>query len=62
MMGSVVAADSIATEREVAPTLPEPIDGPVDIEGAPKGRTKLHLYTILVALYAGYTFSVAECR
>jgi hypothetical protein len=62
-MDNIVAAESTAAEREVAPKLPEPIIGPIDIEeGAPKVRTKLHLYTILLALYVSNTISVVECR
>jgi hypothetical protein len=61
-MGSVVAAESTAVEREVTPRLSEPINGPVDIEGASTVRTKLHLYTIIIALYVSNTISVVECR
>jgi hypothetical protein len=57
------AAESTAAEREVASKLPQPINGPVDIEeGTPKVRTKLHLYTILLALYVSNTISVVECH
>jgi hypothetical protein len=61
-MGSVVAAESTAAEREVTPKPHEPINGPLDIEDASKVRTKLHLYTILITLYVSNTISVVECR
>jgi hypothetical protein len=60
-MGSVVAADCTAREREVAPNLHEPINEPLEIEDSPKVRTKLHLCTILIALYVSNTISVVEC-
>jgi hypothetical protein len=60
-MGSIVAAESTAAEPEVAPKLHEHINRPLDIEDAPKVRTKLHLYTILIALYVSNTTSVVEC-
>ena len=54
-MDSVVAAESTAVEREVGQELHKPINQTLDIGDAPKIRTKLHLYTILLALYVSNT-------
>jgi hypothetical protein len=59
-MSSVVAAESTTVECEVGLKLHEPINGPLDIEDAPKVRTKLHLYTILITLYVSNIISVVE--
>jgi hypothetical protein len=61
-MSTVVAAEISAVEREVTPELHNPIDGPLDIEDAPRVRTKLRLYTTLIALYVSDTISIIEYR
>jgi hypothetical protein len=40
-----------AKEREVTPEPPAPVSEPLEIEDAPKVRTRLRLYIILIALY-----------
>ena len=60
-MDSIVAAECTAAEREVTPKPHQPTNQPLDIESTPKVRTKLHLYTTLIALYVRNTISVAKC-
>jgi hypothetical protein len=54
-MDNVVAAEATAAEREASPKLHETINEPLNLEEVPKVRTKLHLYTTLIALYASNT-------
>jgi hypothetical protein len=77
-MGSIVAAESPATELKVVVRPHEPINGPfdveegsrlhepingsLDLENAPKVRTKLRIFSILIALYVSNETSAVECR
>jgi hypothetical protein len=59
-MDGVVAAEVTAAEIEVVPKLHEPTNWHLEIEDEPKVRTKLRLYTILIALYVSNTFSAVN--
>jgi hypothetical protein len=61
-MDSVAAAEATRAELGVAPEPHAHVNEPLNIEDAPRVRTKLHLYTTLIALYASNAISVVECR